>query len=405
MPTPQQTMESMKNSLVHAHPQRVMSGNGVLNRDLFKWLPKQDGLDGEGKFLTVQTSTNRGSGSTYSQAKANVSSAGLDRFYLESNDFYLQDTVARKLMLATAGKGGIFKAKSKSIKDMTDNTTFDIEKACWGTGDGRLGVIGSLVLAGANTVITLTLKGDAMKVSKNDAIVAYNGAVARIDTISRVIAINRAAGTITMSGDKVALLWAAGDTLHMGTFGTIGGVGDDSKKIKQLQGLGIWIPETPDVAPALFLKQDRTGDVERLQGHRVDFNTSIELTLGDLHSNIAQLGGRPDGGWFSHIGWNQLKNELGTKVVLDPGVGRFGLKAIMFSTSDGEIPIMKGAMCPNEVGYLLKRDSWEIAHLGGLPHLMAEITSENFDGMVLGVSAFAELGCDSPRDNGRMPTS
>lgn len=404
MSDPVQNMTSLANALNTAVPQKVMSGNGVMNRDLLKWLPKDGTLTGDGKFVTVQTAVNRGSGSSYAQSKVNISAAALDRFDIRSSDFYLQDTVERKLMMSTKGMGGVLDAKVLSIKDMGDGVGFDIEKACWGNGSGSMGSIGSITSA-TNSVITLAIASDVNKFSRGDAITAYNGATARTDTISRIIAINRSAGTVTITGDKVtAGTWTAGDDLYFGSFGTTGGVGADSKTTSQLNGLGIWIPAVAETS-GTFLGVDRTTDVERLQGHRVAFDTNQETTWGNLYNQISQVGGRPTDGWCSFSSWNNLKNELGTKLVLDPGVGRFGLEGIMYGTPHGKKPIMQGAMCPDASIYFLKRDTWNVHHTGGLPHFMPSINSESFDGMVLGVSAFAELSCSSPFDNGTAPTS
>jgi hypothetical protein len=175
-------------------------------------------------------------------------------------------------------------------------------------------------------------------------------------------------------------------------------------------GVAKWIPTTAETS-GTFLSMDRTAHVQYLQGHRQTFTGSLEETIKKLLTKMSRVGARPDSAWVSFNTWLKLEMELqGRAYREDAKDSPFGLSALVYGGPGGNIRFMADPFIPDTAGYVLKRDTWCLHHLDGLPHLVTDdgtgaTRGQDYDGLEMRVRMWMELACTQPKDNGTFATS
>jgi hypothetical protein len=394
-------------------PDKRLEQTALMDRDIMKWLPKADDLEGDGIHIPIRYGMPQGGGANFGQGQANVTSGKVKRTFIERNKYYgfvsIDDEAVRS---SRSKKGAFYGVKEVEIEDMIQNIAQRLETHLWRDGSGALGTVSSV----SGGVVTLTNPEDVANFQIGAPIAALEGAttVARNDTVTAVTGVDSAAGTITFADDKDdGDAWAANDRLVLCQLGytlsatdlaVTTGISDYENVVS---GLSAWIPATAETS-GTFLGMDRTDDVDRLQGFRQGYIGSIEETIKKLRSRMGRYSARPDSIWLSHDNWHRLELELGSRAVRDDGsAATFGLPTIKYSSPKGVMKVYAGAFCEEDVGYLLRRDSWKIHHLDGLPHLimsdgLRSTRGQDYDGIEVRARYWAELACDSPFHNGRF---
>lgn len=392
-------------ALHELYTDEIVPEMAVRDRDLLKWIEKDDTPFGRGVTHIIDTNLGQGIGSTLAQAQANADGDDYHRATLVPNDYYGSTLLHRKAMMRTEGKGSVFDEKSRQVTRRILLIAEAIEKQLWGDGTGALGTIGSITSV-ANSVVTLANTKDIIKFKKGMAIAAYNGSSARTDTIGRIVAIDYSAGTFNMDANKVSAgSWAQGDLLYIGKYGATGGsAGADDKQGNIINGLEAWAPVDYETS-GTFLGLTRYNEPLMLQGHRGQWKGTIEISVKALAATMHTFGSRFDSYWLSGDNWNRLENELGARVVREDGkAATFGLPTIRLSTVGGVQHVYGAAFCPSNVGWLLNRASIKLKHLGGLPHMAPTPEAHHeIDGREVRVAAFAEMLMERPLDVGRHP--
>lgn len=396
---------TLYNALRELFSDEIVAEMAIRPRDFLKWVHKNTSAFGAGASHVLDVSIGQGIGSTLAQAQANAQGDDFYKFLLEPNDYYGSTMLKRKAMMRTQGGGSIFDEKKRQITRRIALISEAIERQCWGDGTGSLGKIGSITSV-ANSVVTLENKKDIIKFKKGMCLAAYDGSTARTDVLGRIATINHNDGTFTMDANKVtAGSWAAGDTLYVGKFGATGGTaGADDKQGNILNGLEAWIPAEYETS-GTFLGMDRTIEPLPTQGFRGTYRGNIEQSAKHLASEMSDYGGEFNAYWCSQTNWTRLETELGSRVVREDGTAEtFGLPSIRMTAGGRTIPVMGASFCPGDVGWLMHRDSLELLHLGGLPHLAPTPNSHHaIDAKEVRVAAFAELKVKRPLDIGRHP--
>jgi hypothetical protein len=175
-------------------------------------------------------------------------------------------------------------------------------------------------------------------------------------------------------------------------------------------GVSKWIPATAETS-GTFLSMDRTVHTTYLQGSRQTFTSSIEETIKKLLTKMGRVGARPDSGWLSYNDWLKLEMELQGKARREDGKDSpFGLASLVYGGPQGPIRFMVDPFMADGRGYLLRRDTWCLHHLDGLPHLVTDdgnsaTRGADYDGLELRVRMWMELACTQPKDNGTFATA
>ena len=401
------TRTALADAYKELFPDRRLENLAAMERDLMKWLPKKDDLEGDGIHVPMRYARPQGISSDFAGGQASVTAGKVKKVYIERNRYYgfvaLDDEAIRS---ARSRKGAFYGVKEEEIEDMIQQVSQELEIHLWRSGTGVKGVISAISTANP-CVITLTNPEDVANFHVGEVLECRDVTLSTDRGGDEAItAIDDAAGTITMTSEvDTDHSWAAADVLLRGT---VGAVASDVSSV--VTGLGGWIPTTAETS-GTFFGMNRLDDVSRLQGFRQAYLGSIEETIKKLRSRMGRYSARPDSIWVSHDNWHRLELELGSRAVRQDGTGAtFGLPTLKYASPKGNMNVFAGTFCPEDAGYLLKRDCWTLHHLDGLPHLvmsdgLRSTRGQDYDGIEVRARFWAELACNAPFHNGTFAIS
>lgn len=403
--TPASTIANLADAYKELFPDRRLETLSLMDRDIMKWFAKADDLEGDGIHIPMRYATPQGLSSNFAGGQANVTSGKVKRVFIERNRYYgfvaLDDEAVRA---ARSKKGAFYGIKEQEIEDMIQMVSQELEAHLWRDGTGAKGVISAITNANPS-VITLTNPEDAANFSLEETIECRLGGTDRGGD-EKITAIDDDAGTLTMTSNVVAdHSWAVGDSLVRGAAGAV--ASDYNNVVK---GISAWIPAVAETS-GTFLGMDRTDWINGLQGWRQSYLGSIEESIKKLRSKMGRRSAHPDTVWLSHDNWHRLELELGSRAVREDGTAAtFGLPTLKYASPKGVMRVYAGAFCEENVGYLLKRNTWKIHHLDGLPHIVMSdglraTRGQDYDGIEVRGRYWAELACNAPFHNGRFAIS
>lgn len=380
-------------------PQGRLDQLSDMETDLLRYLPKADDLYEEGMWVKMRYGRGQGFGSKFLQAQGNTSSAKIKKAFIERKRYHGSVSLDDEAVIASSKGGGSGNVKEADVEDMIKGLSQELEMHLWRDGSGSKGRILTITSA-TPSVITLENPDDAANFSIDEFLEARLGATDRGGD-EKIVSIDPDAGTLTMSTNLVAdHSWAVGDSLVRGSLSA----GSDYNEV--VNGFGAWIPKIAETS-GTFLMMNRTDDIIRLQGFRQAYLGSIEETIKRQRARMGKYSARPDSIWLSDINWHRLEVELGSRAIREDGTAAtFGLSTLTFSSPKGNMKVYSGALAEEDAGYMIKRDTWMIHHMGGLPHINPRtVTGQDYDGIEIRGRYWAELACDSLKDNGRFDVS
>ena len=343
--------------------------------------------------------SSQGRSATYSNAVSNVSEINAIRWSLSSVTNYAQASVAGETIRSSKDGESFFRAVELEVDLQLKNMAEDTEIAMFGDGSGQRGIIAT---GGISTnVVTLATVTDALNFERDQTIVSGQAGVAS-GSAHVVTAVDYDAGTVTFDSTVLAgAAWAAGDQLYV--------QGDANKK---LSGLASWLPATAPGA-STFFGVDRSVNPTRLGGIRFDGSAlNIREAVIGASTRAAQLGGRPDTLLLSYGKFSDLLNLIGDRALQMNSfkVGEVGFESVKFYGPRGAIDVVPDRACPDNVAYLLQKDTWFLASRGepisldqtdGL-RLIRDATKDQYN---MKFSSYYQLGCSAPGFNCRIKLS
>jgi len=398
--TPQVSIANLASAYKELFPQIRLNQLAEMDRDLFKWLPKKDDLVGgkaSGGYYHVpvkygmpQSILSSFAGAQSLSASSEAGRGRVTRFELSRNAYFGVLALDDESIRASRDRNGSFyDIKEAEIEDITKSMSMELEKHLWLDGDGKLGTVSAVV---STDILTLTNEADVA----NFHVGMYVTDVAN-SQVSFVVGVDLDAGQITLDSGTGFI---ATEALYRADDAT--GVDDDGAVVIGVAG---WIPVTATSATfkGCTVRQE---DVQRLQGFRQSYLGSIEETMKRCASKMRRLGANYDTIWLSHTNWHRLEQELGARAIRDDGSGQaFGIPSLKYAGPDGVKTVMAGAFCPDDKGYLMKRDSWTLHHMDPVPHLVtsdglrvARLSAAN--GIEIRVRMWVDLCCREPKNNG-----
>lgn len=284
--------------------------------------------------------------------------------------------------------------------------TNSLASALFRSGTGSIGQIGSI----SSGVITLSNPADVVQFEVNQVLQANatDGGSPRA-ALGYVIAVNRAAGTVTVASSGLGgsaaspSAWAGNDYLLV--------QGDVNAKVK---GLAAWLPTTAPTTGDSFFGVDRSQDVTRLAGVRYQGQAqSIEEALIDASSLLAREGGKPDVCITNFASYAALEKSLGSKVqyVDMKGPAEIAFRGIMINGANSMIKVFPDRNCQAQTGYLLQMNSWTLNSLGDAPQILRYgdglemLRVSNADAGEVRIGYYANLACNAPGYNANVTLS
>ncbi|TAK97351.1 MAG: hypothetical protein EPO08_21390 [Rhodospirillaceae bacterium] len=406
------TGNAILKELYDAQKVRMMS---FKDAPLFAMLAKKTDFGGKNYPIPLQFGTTQGRSAKFANAQANATAPSYAEFLLTRVPDYSTATISGELMLAATGDRASFITGTKNLVD----SAIISEKNSIASGLYRSGT-GSVAQVNASGwtagVATLTNQLDNVQFENGMTLnaAATDGATPRA-ALGYVIAVNRGAGTITVSttpGGSAGTPsgWSANDFLVVD--------GDSNAKIS---GVSAWLPQTAPSGADNFFGVNRSVD-SRLYGVFYDGSGQIiEEALIDGLAAVHAQGGNPDVIFTNTTSYAALAKSLQTRAIAittdvevkdDEGgtVGMVSFKGLEVATGKGTVRLHSDIWCPAKTAYALQMDTWTLASAGACPHIVGLDGSEgegeillrqsNADSSEVRVRTYFQLGCGAPGWNG-----
>lgn len=317
---------------------------------------------------------------------------------------YAMYTIEQEAILASKGDNGAFVSATTQLIDGTLQTLRnDFGRDLYGNASGALGQVtnvSSLVFT-VGEAITQIEKGMAL-VCASSATAAIRGTTSAVPMI--VTSVNRSAGTFTVDAntDSCATndyIWIAGDrpTSAITTYASR----------RKIAGLDAWNPITAPTSGDSFFGVDRSVDVTRLAGQRLDIS-ALQPEEGYITAlaAMAREDAEPSHIFTSFTDEKNLKLALGSRVESEySAVGSVGFESIKLRGPMGEVKVYADRNAPVGYARLLQMDTWVLKHLGDLVNkgdagsdggMAREILSDRYEGRF---SFYGNLLCLKPSAN------
>jgi len=382
-------MSSFAAALKQHYVDLVVKNLVYKNNPLHAILPKDEKFGGLNLPLPQIYGNPQGRSATFSNALAQKTNTQIKAFTLTRVQDYSLANISNEVLEASQGDSDAFmRAATTEIDGAFQACVRSLAGAEYRDGSGSIGVIGSILgatitLATVSDVVNFEV-GMTLKSSTSPGVGEQAGSIV-------LIGVNRSTGVLTASGNITAGIptAAATQSLHV--------AGDFNKKITGLDG---WVPVTTPTSTAFF-GVDRTSDVTRLGGQRIDISAlPIEEGLVELSALIAREGGTPDYDFMNFANYANLEKALGSKVMYvdvksDDGI--VGFSGIKIHGQKGMISVIPDQNCQSNRTYMLQMDTWKLYSLGMAPKLLKSdgmeflrVSSE--DSVEVRVGYYAQMG-------------
>lgn len=400
-------LTAMNAALKELYDGQVVENLVYSDNPFLAMVPKKTDFGGKYKPIPIITGVSQGRSATFSNAQGNQSAVQIQSYLLTRVSDYSIATIDNQTMLASRTDKMSFLEGAKLVIDGAFRSlTNSLASALFRSGTGSIGQIGSI----SSGVITLSNPADVVQFEVNQVLQANatDGGSPRA-ALGYVIAVNRAAGTVTVAssglGGSAASPsgWAGNDYLLV--------QGDVNAKVK---GLAAWLPTTAPTTGDSFFGVDRSQDVTRLAGVRYQGQAqSIEEALIDASSLLAREGGKPDVCITNFASYAALEKSLGSKVqyVDMKGPAEIAFRGIMINGANSMIKVFPDRNCQAQTGYLLQMNSWTLNSLGDAPQILRYgdglemLRVSNADAGEVRIGYYANLACNAPGYNANVTLS
>lgn len=403
------TSQALQNAVYNKNPLLAMipKAGGFNGRSLVHAITYQNSNARNALFATAQAlagingATNNGYGGTATDSGFNVDV----NFTVTRVKNYAMYTIEQEALLASKGDNGAFVSAATQLIDGTLQTLRnDFGRDLYWDASGTLGQLTNV------SSLTFTVGEAITQIEKGMALVASTGSTktaalrGATPTPMIVLTVNRSAGTFTVDANTDSA--AAGDWLFIAGDRIKGAITTHSTRQK-ISGLDAWNPITaPSGGDSLF-GVDRSVDVTRLAGHRLDIS-ALQPEEGYITAlaAMAREDADPSHIFTSFTDEKNLKLALGSRVECEYAqVGEVGFESIRMRGPQGTVRIFADRNAPVGYARLLQMDTWQLKHLGDLVNkgdamndggMAREILSDRYEGRF---SFYGNLLCLKPSAN------
>lgn len=407
-------MAAISKTDVQAVLKELYSGQAVQNlsfdaksRPFLSMIRKNTNFGGKNMPLPVIWGNGGGRSASISKAISNVSSWNTDVFAIDIVKNYKVAQIENEtLRRGATDKGSFVRIISQTVDTAIEDLSDDLAAGMYRTASGSVSTIGATTVTSTTTLV-LGAAGDHVNFNKGDKVVfaASTSAALRSATALTVNGVDRSANTLTLSAtpDSLSASIAVGDQVfHEGDYAS-------ASDVLKLSGLPTWLDST---GAALF-GVTRTTDKTRLAGvHLTGDASSIEESIIDGAAELGrQTKSRPDVALVSFGTFRDLVKDLGSKVQRDAGgKGVAGYESLAVYGPRGIIEVVADTFCPDNVVYLITKESWELVSMGDAVELERGDGLDmrlvyNNDAWEIRVVSFAQLACNAPGRNARIVLS
>lgn len=403
------TSQALQNAVYNKNPLMAMipKAGGFNGRSLVHAITYQNSNARNALFATAQAlagvngATNNGYGGTAVDSGFNVDV----NFTITRVKNYAMYTIEQEALLASKGDNGAFVNAATQLIDGTLQTLRnDFGRDLYWDASGTLGQ-----LTGVSS-LTFSVGEAITQIEKGMMLVASDGSTktaalkGATPTPMKVTSVNRSAGTFIVDANTDSA--ASGDWLFIAGDRIKTAVTTHSSRIK-ISGLDAWNPITAPTSGDSFFGVDRSVDVTRLAGHRLDIS-ALQPEEGYITAlaAMAREDADPSHIFTSFTDEKNLKLALGSRVECEyASVGEVGFESIRLRGPQGTVKIFADRNAPVGYARLLQMDTWQLKHLGDLVNkgdamgdggMAREILSDRYEGRF---SFYGNLLCLKPSAN------
>lgn len=398
--------------------------NAVYEKNpLFALIPKAGGFTGRSLVHAITYGNSNARNATFATAQslagingaANngiTTTAATDSGYNRDVNFtvtrvknYAMYTLEQELLLASRGdKAAFVQAATQLIDGTLQTLRNDFGRDLYGDSGGWL--------CQATTVsgTTFTVGEGITQIEFGMALVGASSKTAALRNTAGAItpmlvnSVNRSAGTFTVDAntDSVATgdyLWIAGDrpTTAITAYSSR----------RKIAGMDAWNPITAPTSGDAFFGVDRSVDVTRLAGQRLDIS-ALQPEEGYITAlaALAREDGDPSHIFTSFTDEKNLKLALGSRVDAEyTQVGEVGFESIRLRGPMGTVKVYADRNAPVGYARILSLNTWELKHLGELINngdamgdggMAREYQADRYEGRF---SFYGNLLCYNPAAN------
>lgn len=381
------------------------------------------GGEDDGYKIPVQYNDAQGLSASYTVMQANRGNTQSARFSLGRKRIYSSVQISREtLKAAKDSKLAFMEARRSQIDSMINNVANDVEHALFRDGSGVKGRVGAI----NSTVVTLLDVKDVRFFSVGQVFQAIPATDADYDpadivdavrgTDYTVTAVSRSDGKVTFNA---VTSMAVNDYLVLkGDAYAFSDTTSTADTWKKLRGFSAWLknPADSDWATS-FNGVNRSVDKERLGGVYYDAaaaSVDTEVALITAGALLHAAGGKPDVVFMHPLRvalLAQLMDGHGStrtdRTIMQKEGGKISFKSIVLNTGAGEVDVISAPACPYNEGFMLQLDTWTLASLDKVPHLVlddggAARADATTDSLNIEVAAYLDLGCRAPGYNCRI---
>ena len=374
---------------------------------LYAMMPKYMKFGGKNLPVPILYGNPQGRSKTFSiaQARGQATSSLFKSFLLTRKKDYSIATIDNETMQASKGDPNAFlEAATTEIDGSINSLTRSLAINMYRDSSSQYGqVAAEPASTGGTFVVFIKNAGDISNFEVGQQLVIYSAKSGGSQRDSD--------GSVTLwEVEKVNRSGATPSVTLVGSYDSNGDIAaDDYLFVNGDRGLGLsgledWIPSVDPTSTAFF-GVDRTADVTRLGGHRLDgSNAPIEEVLTEADAVVAANGGFAlDHFFMSHNSFKNLKNALGSKVqYVDIGVTpRVSFRGVQVDGTRGPIKVIPDHNCPDDRIFGLQLEYWKCYSLGDpvqiiSPDGLQMLRQASDDGAEVRHGSYAQIGCRAP---------
>ncbi len=400
------------------YPDIVVANTAMKNQPLLTWMPKSDSDGGDAIIVPIQYGNPQSRSADASVAfQSTKDSSRFTKFVIAYNnasprahDYIGFDIDAETALASMSNVGAFMQAKQREIDSALASLGRSLGHALFGYGYGVRGTVATSGLS--TTSLTLSEPADAynfeigMQIQLADEEDVGTTALKDSGDYVTLTGVNTVTGVLTADVAWSNISGAAdGDFLIQRGDRASGSSAVAGKVI----GLSQWIPSG---TPAALFGVTRTIFRDRLAGTTLTATgypkdqalqllaVRIDMNSGGRASNTAVF--------MNPLDWFDLDTTLGARaryVNQEGSSVMFGFRGIELATPKGVVEIYADVSCPKGKAWMLDRSTWDLEHLGGLPHIVRDDGRDSArvggsDSVEYRARYFAQLKCYDPSRNG-----
>lgn len=401
---------------------KAMANATYKDNPLWAHLRKEGGFTGASHVHAVQYRNSLGRSVSFATAQGRAASQGQlsslagdqgftkgVQFVLTRQKEYQIYTLEQEAILAGRDdKGSLIRTLTTEVDGALENLNRVMGKAAYGSGSGAIATV-----TGVSST-TITVGEDIVNIEVGMELVTAAtelGALRNSGTGCYVSSVNRSAGSFVINANTDSI--ASGDFLFIKGDRQAAAITANSQNLK-IAGLEAWNPYVAPTSGESFYGVDRSVDVSRLAGQRIDISSlSPEEGYITALAALAREGGSPSHIFTSFTDEKNLKLALGSRVETEyVQVGEVGFESMRIRGPKGSVRVFADINAPVGYARLLQMDTWAFKHLGDLVNtgadldgarLSRETNADRFEGRL---SVYGNILCYDPSANmvAKLPT-